>query len=87
MLPEARGCLLTQRRHLAPCRKRYTIPARQRYKIFYSTQIFFHTERGLGVWPAADFEMRPTADERGSACGRWMGWPAARNLGKFILKI
>lgn len=36
MLPEARGCLLTQRRHLAPCRKRYTIPARQRYKIFYS---------------------------------------------------
>lgn len=41
MLPEARGCLLTQRRHLAPCRKRYTIPARQRYKIFCSTSSLF----------------------------------------------
>ena len=64
MFSEAQGCLLTQRRHLAPCRKRTAIPARQRYKIFYSTQIFFlHGEGvgglrpaacGLGVWPAAD---------------------------------
>ena len=54
MLPEAQGCQLTQRRHLAPCRKRYTIPARRRYKIFYSIQkSFFHTERELaacGLW-------------------------------------
>jgi len=59
---EARGCLLTQRRHLAPCRKRDTIPARQRYKIFYSIQKFFSHGEGVGCL----------------ACGRWMGWPVAK---------
>ena len=34
MFTEAQGCLLIQRRHLAPCRKRDTIPARQRYNFF-----------------------------------------------------
>ena len=61
MLPEARGCLLTQRRHLAPCRKRDTIPARQRYKIFYSIQIFFsHGEWVGGLRPVGwMFGLRP----------------------------
>jgi len=48
MFSEARGCLLTQRRHLAPCRKRDAFPARQRYKIFYSIQIFFLHGEGVG---------------------------------------
>jgi len=48
MLPEARSCLLTQRRHLAPCRERKAIPAWQRYKIFYSICCFF-LSRGEGV--------------------------------------
>ena len=47
--------------------------------------VFFVTRRGgwrpaacgLGVWPAANFEMRPAANER-AACGRWVGWPAAK---------
>ena len=52
---EARGCQLTQRRHLAPCRKRKTIPARQRYKIFYSIQIFFSHGEGVGCLACGRF--------------------------------
>jgi len=69
MLPEARGCLLTQRRHLAPCRKRDAFPARQRYKIFYSIQIFFlHGEGVGGLRPVGwVFGLRPMD---GVACGQ-----------------
>ena len=69
MFSEARGSLLTQRRHLAPCRKRDAFPARQRYKLFCSIQIFFSRGEGVGglrtvlrcglrpmrgAWPAAN---------------------------------
>ncbi len=49
MFSETQGYQLTQRRHLAPCRKRNAIPARQRYKLFCSICPFFLSRGGGGL--------------------------------------
>jgi len=75
------GCQLTQRRHLAPCRKRKANPARQRYKIFYSIQKFFSHGEGVGGLQPVGwvFGLRPMD---GVACGQKSGKIWVENLRK-----